>query len=304
MDNDSKKPIKKAKIKIMNKKGATIKELETDSAGVAFASVDLEENFTATLTAGKYFDQAIPFDTKGVTTFEKVVEAPMYMDLGFNLVGIITDSDTKLPLTEASITIVDARNGADVFSGKTNNVGEFQKNLSNFSLNQSVNYEIKIEKAGYLAKTIYYSKQLTKSGDIKLNDDMNLGIEKLKVGTDIGKVFNLNAIYFDLGKFDIRADAAIELDKIVKALEDNPTIVIEIGSHTDSRSAAKANLILSEKRAKASVDYIVSKGIDKARLTGKGYGESKLVNKCKDGVKCKEEEHQQNRRTEFKIVKA
>ena len=87
-------------------------------------------------------------------------------------------------------------------------------------------------------------------------------------------------------------------------LEYNPTIVIEIGSHTDSRSAAKANLILSEKRAKASVDYIVSKGIDKARLTGKGYGESKLVNKCKDGVKCKEEEHQQNRRTEFKIVKA
>ena len=166
-----------------------------------------------------------------------------------------------------------------------------------------VNYEIKLEKPGYIAKTIYYSKQLTKSGDINLNDDINLGMEKLKVGTDIGKVFNLNPIYYDIGKSDIREDAEVELNKIVKALEDNPTIVIEIGSHTDSRSAAKANLTLSDKRAKASVDYIISKGIDKSRVSGKGYGESKLINKCKDAVKCTEVEHQQNRRTEFKIVK-
>lgn len=123
------------------------------------------------------------------------------------------------------------------------------------------------------------------------------------MGTDIGRVFNLNPIYFDSGKWDIRDDAKIELDKIVKALIDNPSISIEIGSHTDSRGAAKSNTSLSDKRAKSTVEYIISKGIDKARITGKGYGESQLVNKCKDGVKCSEEEHQQNRRTEFKITK-
>jgi outer membrane protein OmpA-like peptidoglycan-associated protein len=106
-----------------------------------------------------------------------------------------------------------------------------------------------------------------------------------------------------LGKWDIRNDAAVELDKIVQAMKDNPTVVIELGSHTDSRGSNQANLDLSDKRAKASAEYIVSQGIDSNRIYGKGYGESRIVNRCKDGVKCREEEHAQNRRTEFKVVK-
>jgi outer membrane protein OmpA-like peptidoglycan-associated protein len=86
-------------------------------------------------------------------------------------------------------------------------------------------------------------------------------------------------------------------------MNDNPSLSIEVGSHTDSKGASKANLSLSDKRAKSTADYIVSKGIVKGRISGKGYGESQLVNKCKDGVKCTDVEHQQNRRTEFKIVK-
>lgn len=303
VDSESKKPLKKAKVKLYDSKSKLLHEVETDEAGLFVTPIDMEANFSVAVSNAKYFDQAQPFDTKGVKGFEKLVEVPMFKDLGFNLVGKITDSETKSIMEGVQITILDAKSGADVYAGKSNPTGDFQKNLSNYSLNQMVNYEIKLEKPGYIAKTIYYSKQLTKSGDINLNDDINLGMEKLKVGTDIGKVFNLNPIYFDIGKSEIREDAEVELNKIVKALEDNPTIVIEIGSHTDSRSAAKANLTLSDKRAKASVDYIVSKGIDKSRVSGKGYGESKLVNKCKDGVKCTEEEHQQNRRTEFRIVK-
>jgi outer membrane protein OmpA-like peptidoglycan-associated protein/mRNA-degrading endonuclease HigB of HigAB toxin-antitoxin module len=303
VDSESKKPLKKAKVKLYDSKSKLLQEVETDEAGLFVTPIDMDANFSVSVTNSKYFDQAQPFDTKGVKGFEKIVEVPMFKDLGFNLVGKITDNDSKAIMEGVQITILDAKSGADVYAGKSNPTGDFQKTLSNYSLNQMVNYEIKLEKPGYIAKTIYYSKQLTKSGDINLNDDINLGMEKLKVGTDIGKVFNLNPIYFDIGKAVIREDAEVELNKIVKALEDNPTIVIEIGSHTDSRSAAKANLTLSDKRAKASVDYIMSKGIDKSRISGKGYGESKLVNKCKDGVKCTEEEHQQNRRTEFRIVK-
>jgi outer membrane protein OmpA-like peptidoglycan-associated protein/tetratricopeptide (TPR) repeat protein/mRNA-degrading endonuclease HigB of HigAB toxin-antitoxin module len=303
LDSETKQPLKNATVKLFDSKSKLLQEVKTNEAGAFVTPIEMDAKYTVSVNNTKYFDQAMPFDTKGVKGFEKLVEVPMFKDLGFNLVGKITDSESKSSMEGVQITIVDAKSGADIYTGNTNAEGDFQKNLSNYSLNQMVNYEIKLEKPGYIAKTIYYSKQLSKSGDVKLNDDINLGMEKLKVGTDIGKVFNLNPIYFDIGKFDIREDAELELNKIVKALEDNPTIVIEIGSHTDSRSAAKANLTLSDKRAKASVEYIISKGIEKTRVNGKGYGESKLVNKCKDGVKCSEEDHQQNRRTEFRIVK-
>ncbi len=82
----------------------------------------------------------------------------------------------------------------------------------------------------------------------------------------------------------------------------NPAITIEIASHTDSRADAKYNLSLSQKRAQACVDYLVQKGIDKKRMTAVGYGETRLVNDCIDGVDCTEEQHQQNRRTTFRVL--
>jgi len=80
-------------------------------------------------------------------------------------------------------------------------------------------------------------------------------------------------------------------------------ILSSLSSHTDSRAGDRYNLILSDKRAKAAVEYVISRGVDPNRLAWKGYGETRLVNKCKNGVSCTEDEHQQNRRTEFKVVK-
>ncbi len=113
---------------------------------------------------------------------------------------------------------------------------------------------------------------------------------------------NINTIYFDFDKFNIRKDAAKELDKVVQVMNEYTELMIEAGSHTDSRGKDKYNMRLSEKRAKSTVDYIVSKGIDASRITYQGYGETQLVNACSNGAKCKEEEHQLNRRTEFKIT--
>lgn len=119
----------------------------------------------------------------------------------------------------------------------------------------------------------------------------------------LNRTIEIENIYYDLDKYYIRADAAVELDKVVKLLKDNPAIIIELGSHTDSRGGTKHNTILSSNRAKAAVEYIVDKGgINKNRISAKGYGETKLVNKCVDGVKCSEADHQKNRRTELKIV--
>ena len=124
--------------------------------------------------------------------------------------------------------------------------------------------------------------------------------------------FGLNAqeklnIYFDFDKSNIRPDAAIELDKIVKFMNEYPKMEIELGSHTDCRGKASYNLRLSSARAKSSAQYIQERITNPKRIYGKGYGESKLVNYCecenKKVVECNEEQHQENRRTEFLIQK-
>ena len=116
----------------------------------------------------------------------------------------------------------------------------------------------------------------------------------------------LNLIFYDLDKSNIRADAAVELDKLVQCMNDNPNFIIEIGSHTDCRATVDYNLALSNRRAKAVRAYVIKKGIASNRISGKGYGESKLLNDCSceptDDSDCSEELHQLNRRTEFRIV--
>ena len=122
-----------------------------------------------------------------------------------------------------------------------------------------------------------------------------------------GVAIKIENIYYDYSKWFIRPDAAKELDKIVKVLKDNPKLEIELSSHTDCRAPMAFNQTLSTKRAEAAVAYLASQGIEPKRMTAVGYGESRLVNKCAcegtDIVPCTEEEHQENRRTEFKILK-
>ena len=111
----------------------------------------------------------------------------------------------------------------------------------------------------------------------------------------------LDNIYYDYDKSNIRRDATPALERLVRILRRNP-IIIELSSHTDSRGKSDYNMVLSQRRAQSAVDYIVSRGIKSSRITAKGYGESQLVNACADGTQCSEEEHQKNRRTEFKVT--
>ncbi len=124
----------------------------------------------------------------------------------------------------------------------------------------------------------------------------------MSVGSDLAKTLNIPIIYFDLDKSFIRKDAAFELEKVLVVMQENPTMKIQIKSHTDSRQTHKYNEALSERRAKATRAWLINKGIDPKRLTSKGYGETELVNQCADGVKCTEEEHQANRRSEFIVI--
>jgi outer membrane protein OmpA-like peptidoglycan-associated protein/tetratricopeptide (TPR) repeat protein len=118
-----------------------------------------------------------------------------------------------------------------------------------------------------------------------------------------GKVIILKNLYYDFDKWNIRSDAATELDRVVDIMKKYPSMEVELGSHTDSRGNDAYNLSLSQKRAESAVAYIVSRGIEKSRITAKGYGESQLVNECSNGIECEEYKHQKNRRTVIKVTK-
>lgn len=165
-----------------------------------------------------------------------------------------------------------------------------------------IHYEFQISKKGFLTQTFAFDTILGQNGTINLK----YLLLKAEAGTDLTVTLNLNPIYFDLDKADIRPDAALELDKIVKIMNENPEMKIELGSHTDCRASKAYNMKLSSRRAISSAEYIKQRISKPERIYGKGYGESKLLNDCEcEGNKvsdCSDEEHQLNRRTEFRIV--
>jgi outer membrane protein OmpA-like peptidoglycan-associated protein len=214
-----------------------------------------------------------------------------------NLSGLVTDKETGLPLADAKVTLLDAdfKTLKEVMSDKD---GKFDFGLKGC---KTVFY-IKVEKQEF-------APTQTKAITIKEDESsyVEIPLEKpaqiIKKGDDLMKKFNITLIHFDLGKYNIRPDAEIELAKILDVLEQYPQMEIDIRSHTDSRQSAEKNRILSQNRASSTMEWLIKKGITQNRLTAKGYGESQLLNKCADGVKCSEEEHQANRRSEFIVTK-
>jgi len=118
----------------------------------------------------------------------------------------------------------------------------------------------------------------------------------------LGKKFKIENIYYDSNKATIPKKVLPNLRKLLYTLLDNPQIIVELGSHADSRGSDDYNLALSQRRADAAVDYVVQQGVDRKRIRSKGFGETMLVNQCSNGVKCSDKQHEQNRRTEFVIV--
>jgi outer membrane protein OmpA-like peptidoglycan-associated protein len=211
----------------------------------------------------------------------------------FKLAGTVLNKTTSQPITDAVVTLVNKNTGVET-KGLTNKQGDFH-----FELDSSTDYEINVTKTDYAN---IRNENLTTKG-LKESKTINKTLYMLQIADNKQPIaIKMDNIYFDLDKSDIRPDAAAELDKLVKILNDNPTWKIEMGSHTDSRANDAYNMKLSQRRAESTVKYLVQHGIDPDRLTAKGYGETQLVNGCKNGVKCTEAEHQLNRRTEFKVL--
>ncbi|KRB59179.1 OmpA family protein [Flavobacterium sp. Root186] len=211
-----------------------------------------------------------------------------------SLNGVITDSETGIVLPETKLSLY--KNGTLLNTGISDPEGFYS-----FDVDCSNTYSLRVEKTDYTTKEVNVSiAQMTGKTSVLLT--LNKERCKLTVGGDLGKCFDIKVIYFDLDKSEVQPQAAVDLVKILDVLNQKPTMKLDIRSYTDSRQTHQYNESLSERRVKATMNWFVKNGISPDRLTGRGYGETKLVNGCYDGVKCSEEQHQANRRSEFIIT--
>lgn len=213
-------------------------------------------------------------------------------DPRFTLRGKTVNRKTGEPVEQVQITLLNVRTMEEE-QAITDANGTFF-----FQLAQQSDYTITGQKAGVFSSVKKASTMdLDRSTDLYVQLTLNVEI------VEIGKEIVLEDIYFDLNKADIRPDAAKILNNMVTFLLQNPTMEVELTSHTDARNTHEYNQALSQRRAESTKAFLVNSGIAEHRMRAMGYGETQLVNRCADGVSCTEAEHQQNRRTAFKVLK-
>ena len=224
-------------------------------------------------------------------------EIPLPFNAKQEIAGIVYEEGTNEIVPNASVVLFDD-NMNQIDKTITDENGKY--NFKNLKGNED--YSVRIAAKDFETKetTVTTSRG---NGITKLETSFQRNIQKVTIGSDLAKTFKINIIYFDLNKYNIRKDAGVDLAKIVEVLKENPTMKIEIKSHTDSRQTAAYNLKLSNKRAEATAKWMIKNGIDASRLTWNGFGESQLINNCSDGINCTEKQHQENRRSEFIITK-
>lgn len=205
--------------------------------------------------------------------------------------GNVFSADKFAPIEGAAVYVENKSDNSEneIISDKN---GTFSFNLKPES-DYSVRVSVKVPDGNCVSNTV----DLTTKG-LMTDTVLNASFPVFCTG-DVIKVEN---IYYDLGKSDIKPEAALELDKVFDLMNRFKGMKIELRSHTDSRGSGVSNMTLSDSRARTAAQYLFSKGIEKERIISKGYGETIPLNKCSDGVKCSEEDYRINRRTEFRII--
>lgn len=210
--------------------------------------------------------------------------------------GYVTNGRTGERIANAVVALY-SKNGAKLTQTTSKANGDYELN---YDLLCNERYEVKVEKSGYSPNNkLFVTSELTSETIVPLDLDT---IDEIVVEDNGQLKIKVGIIFFDLDKDYIRPDAAVELNKIVTLMSQNPKMEISIESHTDSRSDDAYNLDLSQRRAQSTKDYLIIQGITSNRiLNATGYGETRLLNTCANGVSCDEVQHQLNRRSEFLI---
>jgi outer membrane protein OmpA-like peptidoglycan-associated protein len=278
-------------IALKNSKGEVIGTAKTDAFGVSKFCDILPDDYTL---AGVLNEIALDGNVAKKSEFKEeqtLLKDLIYSDRNFIVKGKAVECNTTTPISGITVVLENIEK-AFKKTTVTDDKGNFVLQLPEAGV-----YSLYGKKESYLSQT----EKVTAS-NYSREKTLFVKLEICAEKVDCGKGLGLKNVLFDLNKYIIKEDSKIELNRLVRFMQDNPDVKVEVGSHTDCRSSTVYNQKLSQNRANASVDYVVSQGISRDRITGKGYGESKLLNECADGVKCSEEQHAINRRTEMKVI--
>ncbi len=288
-DRESNKMLKNAVITL--KTGAELLDEIVFHNRVVTKTLDREKDYHL---SGKWRD----FDLKKVSIIQEELiktdthEVILWLDMPeFILEGIAVHEETQNPLEQVSVRLSNPEDGV-VDRIQTESDGKFT-----FLLKPASDYELSGQKDQMFASPV----NLTTKG-LDRSTTLFVPLELVFEEIEVERTFTLDNIYYDYDQYDIRADAARQLDILAEFMQSHPEVTIELSSHTDSRGSRDYNLRLSQRRAESAVSYLVENGIASNRLVAKGYGETRILNHCHENVDCTEEEHQRNRRTEIRIL--
>lgn len=283
-DKKTQQPLEGADVRIV-RNGVNQDLLVTNARGATQMCLDANTEYEFKAVKEGYALNSARYSTLTQSP-APVINISIYLDRSENTIvkGVVKREVDDKPASGVKVTLRNEKDKSER-TIETGPDGGYE-----FDMKPGAPYSISTKKDKYTSRT----KQLKTKSPQVVTDTLGLYGE--------GDVYELKNIYYDLNKFFIRPDAARELDHVVALLKEYPTMKIELRSHTDARASDTYNMRLSENRARAALDYMVSKGVSPKRLTARGFGESELVNDCGDGVECSEADHQANRRTEFKIL--
>lgn len=255
---------------------------KTDAANVGAPVNTAKDDFAFSFNTAKN----IGFFSSNRTGNDNIYQATPVC--GVEVITLVRDAKTGAILSDARVAILDDKKNVI----ETRTTGADGQVVYSVDCNRA--YTLQVAKDGYESNVFPVAK--TNGGIVNVNADLQ-PIDVIVTPTEIV----LKEIFFEFNKSNITQEGAFELDKLVQVMKNNDQLVIMVKSHTDNRGSDVYNMNLSDRRAKSTVQYVISKGIDKSRISGKGYGESEPKVDCKEN--CTEEDHAKNRRSEFLIIK-
>lgn len=292
LDAQTHLPLPNAEVVLTNLTFQSNKTFITDSLGRIDTELRKRSDFVIEGHKTNYTSLGTDSASTKSKSVTEVFESVILMEPNYlTLEGKITDVDSKRMLNQVNLYFIQPEKNETIYFN-TSDSSRYRVKLKPGS-----KYLITVGRDGYMETIDSISIENLHASSFKVKDFT------LKKKPEVNDIFVLDNIYYDYGSATLREESKIELDKLFDYLQKNPTIIIELSSHTDSRSSYSFNLKLSQARAQSCVDYLIEKGVDKSRIKAKGYSYSRLVNNCPPGVECSEEEHQKNRRTEIKILK-
>ncbi|MEA5139703.1 carboxypeptidase regulatory-like domain-containing protein [Arcicella rigui] len=301
-DADSKMPLDNTDVQIVSVEKSVLKK--TDSNGSFKICLEPNQNYAINASRDGYLPNSLSYSVKSDSS-QKVIEIPLTRVKLIDSTGIriktlspceaikiikgrVIANKDKRPLSGVKVVFTNQCDASEQ-STVTGEDGAYE-----FEVCVGCEYKIEAFKEGFGSQGVSLKKITPSDPEVTI---VNL------IMFEEGDIIAIENIYYDYGKYNIRRDADLELNKLYQLMKKYPSMRIEIRSHTDSRATTQFNQTLSKNRSAAVVQYLVKRGIAANRMEASGYGESQLLNECADGVECTEEQHQLNRRSEFKILK-